>query len=105
MSSQDKGVVAEQAWLTLIKRLGKAMIFMDEVMSAAADDDIRLVEVRVRPAGSGEGEYLVVVKADTPYGRQVGFHSADVPSEALRGAMERIRNKTMKWREDTPYAG
>jgi hypothetical protein len=62
--------------------------------------EVDITEVRVKKPKEPNGQVMVVVKArdeDTAY---VAFHSADSGADALKGALERIQNKQLKWRED-----
>lgn len=49
------------------------------------------------------GEHLVIVKAQFEGVPYVGFHSAEEAESALRGALDRLRNNTLKWKQDEPY--
>lgn len=74
-------------------------------MNAEDTQGMILTHVTVRTGSDRGGEVLVIAKAlfeGRPY---VGFHSAAAPEDALLGALERIRNNDLKWREDKPLNG
>lgn len=62
--------------------------------------ELDITEIRVKkPKADGEG-VMIIVKATEEGQTFVGFHSADSAGEALKGALERVQNRTLKWRED-----
>jgi hypothetical protein len=62
-----------------------------------------ITEIRVRGPKNGSPEIMVIVKAEVDGTLFVGFHSADTYGDALKGALERIQNGQLKWREDKPF--
>lgn len=60
-------------------------------------------EIRVVAPSDTRADFLVIVKGFEGGKKLVGFHAALDPSDAIRGAIERYDNKSMKLREDRPY--
>jgi hypothetical protein len=62
--------------------------------------DGQITEIRIRRRNPETGEVLVIVKARDEEMSYVGFHSEPETELALKGALERVRNGQMRWRED-----
>lgn len=62
-----------------------------------------LTEVRIRAPRYEGDEVMVICKGEIDGYKVVGFHTADDPGTALKGALERVRNGQLKWREDKGY--
>lgn len=60
-------------------------------------------QIVIRNGRDRGDEPLVIVKARFEGRKYVGFHSATDVEAAVQGALERVRNQDMKWREDRPY--
>lgn len=101
---EDKRGQVEEA--EVARKLLRATWRLDRLMAEEMDDGLRITEIRLRaPREVGE-DILATVKAVTVEGKRfVGFHGALSSAEAIRGAVERINNATLKWREDRPYGG
>lgn len=62
---------------------------------------ILIHRISVKLVGGRAGDVLVTVAAEDDEGRRiVGFHADEDAYEALRGCMERIANKQMRWKDD-----
>jgi hypothetical protein len=60
----------------------------------------QLKSITVRPAAGGRGGCLVIARAKIEGRSVVGFHSGDTADAALKGALERIENTSMEWKDD-----
>lgn len=69
------------------------------------DTEVRLTELRIKAPTEQGGTYLVIAKGVFERQMVVGFHGADTPHDAIKGACERLNNRSMKWREDKPWKG
>jgi hypothetical protein len=91
------------------ERMGKRLMQADNAVYRSVDQphlfDTSLVEVRVKcPRIAGE-EFLVVLKGMTDDGAVVSFYRADDFASAVTGAVLAWENRSLKWREDRPWAG
>jgi len=84
-------------------RIGLVMMALDEMMDAKEFDEMNIREIRVKQNSDGSPGVLVVVKAVVEGRMLVGFSQGMTTSEAVSSAVERIKNNSMKWREDKPY--
>lgn len=76
---------------------------LDELMQQEDLQGLQLVEIRVKEAPSNPGEFLVVLKARLEGRPVVAFSSGSTVLDAISTAVERMRNSTMRWREDRPF--
>jgi len=84
-------------------QLGLRLWVLDRLLSEEMDNGMKILELRVKRAGDDGSESLVIVKAAVDGQRYVAFHAASNASEAIRGAVDRITNADIKWKEDKPY--
>ena len=86
------------------ERYGFSLMKLDRLMGdRRRAGQMRMTEIRVKKPRPGGAEYLVVVKGEVKGKRVVGFASALDPSDAIRLAIEKVDNATMKVRPDKPY--
>lgn len=83
-------------------RLGRRMWVMDKLMDSLVEPGLEITEIRVRPNRETH-DVLIVVKARSESQQWVGFHAAETASEALAGAIKKLVDNRMKFREDRPY--
>jgi hypothetical protein len=103
MSKNEFGntVRAQQVFDQQIQRLGLALGLLDHICSAGWTGEVELLNIKVRLGSPGGEETLVIVTGTWGDGTPVvAFHAAQSPSDAVAGCLNRIRNGTMKWRED-----
>lgn len=80
---------------------GRALRMLDHWLTHEMEGQMDLRGFTVRAGTETSGDVLVVVRAfDHEGGPVVGFHAARTVSEALTGAVSRIRGEKMKWRGD-----
>ncbi len=93
--------VASQAnYMRQMAKLGELIWSMEHVLDLLYDVNIIVNSLTVRIPTADEAQYLVVVRATKEGRAVVGFHGSDSYADTIRGGIERLRNKTMKWRED-----
>lgn len=85
------------------QRLQLLLMQLDEWMVTVDTQGMRITNIRVRSPIEGSGDFLVVVKARIEGRPYVGFHSATTAEDGLIGALERVRNNDLKFREDKPF--
>lgn len=89
-----------RALKTMAEAIGMAMIIADKRMETLEEEGLNVLSVRVRRNQDEDGGYLAVVTAEGETGRVVGFHGAATYAEASRGILEKLYNRSLKWRED-----
>ena len=85
------------------ERLGECVMLLDEYVQGARGQGEYLTEIRFMVRYGDEGDILVVIKRESEGEKEIAFHSADTMAEAMSGALSRIGNGSLKWREDKPY--
>jgi hypothetical protein len=82
-------------------RVAVAMRQLDLMCMAEYSGEVVPTMIKLRLGVTDEVETLCVVEATGPDGGPlVGFNGAQTPTEALVGAINRVRNGQMKWRVD-----
>jgi len=82
-------------------RVGEALAWLDRMCSESYTGEYNLQVVKLRLGITDEVETLCIVEALGPDGGPVvGFNGAQTPTEALVGAVNRIKNGAMKWKVD-----
>lgn len=83
------------------ERAGRALAQLDRMCSAYWPGEVLISTVKLRLGETDNTETLVVVCGELSDGTPVvGFSTALVPSEALVGAINRVVNGNMNWRQD-----
>ncbi len=94
-------VLATQA--VIVRNSLRVTGVMDRVENAhrsGSDHDPWLVGFRVKFPEDEEGEFFIVLQGEDSAGAMVAFHSSISLGEAIRGALERYMNGSLKWRKD-----
>ena len=86
-----------------VARVGDAVMYLALCVEDPPGGDRWLKEIRIKVRYGEEGDVLVVVKAEGSEGNQVAFHSGDRVDDVVIGLANRLRNGSLKWREDKPY--
>jgi hypothetical protein len=95
----------EAAEGALRDKLVRQLLMAERAITEAEERDVFVRDIRlVNKLGLGSG-WLAVVRAETDGGKFVAFHGGDTYLEAVSGVIARLRNGSLKWREDTPYEG
>lgn len=93
-------LASAQNYARAMVRHGETIEYMERICDNYFDDDIEVDSLRVRAPRERAGEWLVIVKAWHGNKPMVAFHSALSFAEALIGTINRMRNKSLKWKED-----
>jgi len=101
-ASERKGS-REGAFGDEMRAVGEALLELGLAHERYKREGNELVDIRLKAPSDEGGEWLVVIRASFEGTRYVGFHSSFRPEEAVRGAVNRVLNGQMKWREETPY--
>lgn len=87
------------------ERLGECVMLLDDYVRGERGDGEFLTEIRLKIRYETEGDILVVLKRAHEGDKEIAFHSADNVAEAVKGAVNRMLNGSLTWREDEPYEG
>lgn len=96
----------DEGWAELQRlalRTWRQLMSLEQFVDVDEDVQMRITEIRVRVRRDPTEETLVIVKGRYEGDQLVAFHSAREPGEALRGALERLENRSLTWKVDKPY--
>ncbi len=94
-----------KAAATHVGRVGESAMYLAQCVEDPPGGERWLKEIRFKVRYGEEGDVLVVLKAEGSEGNQVAFHSGDRVDDVIIGVAARLRNGSLKWREDKPYDG
>jgi len=84
----------------LCRRVGENLLVFEARVAQLDEEGVGMVSFTVRMPTHDKPDVLVVLRGVTDAGSVVGFHGAATVWEALNGALERVYNRSMKWKED-----
>lgn len=87
-----------------LTRLGAVVLSTNRWVEGERALGVVVTGLKLRMPTEERPDCLVIVSALKGDRVLVGFHSADMPAEAIRGAIARVENGTMVWRNDL-YSG
>jgi len=84
----------------LQRRMGATLMRAEVVFDRLFESEVELLRISVKvPTQQGE-DYLAVVTAYENGSRVVGFHGAATFAECVEGCLNRLTNRSMKFRPD-----
>lgn len=95
----------EHAFEELAAKAAYALMIADRNATYGEKYEVVLTEVRVKFPTETQPEFLVVLKGHSDGGPVVAFHQGSSFFEVLPGALRRLQNKDLKWKEDRPWGG
>lgn len=98
--TRGNSMASEAAYQRTLIRQAEVLLRFETVWQDYFEEDAVLTQVRVIFPGIVGGEYRVVLKAEMQEGKFVAFHNAPTLIEALVGLVNRLENKSLKFRED-----
>lgn len=106
MSQQnDKRVPKVAAAQKFFEDVGVTLALAEDRLQTLDDDDFIVTHINCKRPDAYQTDWLIVVKAETPDGRVVGFGGGSELADALRSTLKRLYNRSMKFREDRPWNG
>lgn len=84
-------------------RVGEAVLTLDDYVTDPRDTEAYIKEVRLRIRFDDEGDVQGIVKREGENGKEIAFHNGDSLAQTLQGLANRMRNGSLKFREDKPY--
>lgn len=88
---------------TLVGRYGEALLTLQDHIEDPRESHDYITEVRLRVRYGSEGDILVILKAEGARGKTIAFHSGDTVPECVQQVANRLKNGSLKWKEDIPY--
>jgi len=89
-----------------IERYGTALAQLGRIASMRWSGDYELTGLKVRLGVVDHFDTMVIITARHIEGAYlVAFHSANMPEEAVAGAINRFLNGSLKWRDDEYATG
>lgn len=82
-----------------------AITHIEQYLDDVQDESPTLTEIRIRCDPTDEEGVLIILKGYHINQLYVAFHREATFSMALTGAGNRLRNGSLKWREDHGYPG
>lgn len=84
----------------MLYKIGVAISRLERWCSTDVPEGVYVKSIRLRAPQNPEGEWLAVVSISTENGGKVGFHSAEDLTAVLSGLSNRLRNGSIKWKDD-----
>ena len=91
---------AERAFGQLAERAGTVLITADRHLDTLLDKGVDVTAMRIKMPVEEGNDYFVIVQARVEGVASVGFHGSDTFAEAVVGALNRLYNGSISWRED-----
>lgn len=100
MSNKGDSVGEAQAWVRQQVKQLEAVARLDGLLDTSDERGVSIEGISVRCPNYEREGWLLVIRARTDEGAVVAFHDAPTFLEACVGLSNRIRNNSLKWRED-----
>lgn len=84
----------------VLSTTGHAIHELVHLLSAMEDEGNSVKALRLKPQGGVKGEWLAVITVSTPEGGIVAFHSGAALPSTIEGLRNRLRNGSLKWKDD-----
>lgn len=84
-------------------KVGLSVADIERARDHQGDDRPEVVELRIKCDVADVEGVLVIIKGTHEHKEVVAFHRDDDVVNALRGVGNRLRNGSLKWREEKPY--
>ena len=94
---------SDAAYKRWVANLAKAITNMDSYRREVQEDAPTLVSFMVKCDPDDERGVLIVAKGYVGNAWLVAFHRGDSIEDALKGLGDRLQNRSLQWKEDTPY--
>jgi len=96
---------SQAAYVRQMLRQSEALLGFEDDVRRLDEADMFILTVSVRFPHGDRSEYLAVVRVDGAGGRRVGFHNAPTYLETLVGVVNRLKNGSMRFKEDVYAEG
>lgn len=82
------------------RNLLTAVLRFDDTTHALDEDMVYVQSITFKTPNEERSGWMVVMRATTEGKQVVGFHNADTFAEALKGTIDRLTNRSIKWKAD-----
>lgn len=86
-----------------IAKKGEVLLDLADQLDDPRADGVVYTELRVKLDTGADDEVLAVLKRDGVGGKEIAFHYAQDVGAVIEGLVGRLKNGSLKWREDKPY--
>lgn len=93
-------VGSQAAYLRQMVRQAETLLGFEDVLDHLFDEEVQLRSISIRCPEDDRPEYLAVVRVYWHGEKQVGFHNAPTLLEVLTGVVNRLKNRTLQFKED-----
>jgi hypothetical protein len=97
-------IESQAAYVRGLVRNAEAVLLFERVADRMFEEDTEITGISIRMPTLDKGEYLMIVRAREGNRQIVAFHSAPTLFELVAGTVQRLQNKSLKWKDDE-YAG
>lgn len=84
----------------LLRKQAETLGYFEELLDKRYDEMFEIRSISLKPPSEDRAEWFAVVRASAEGVPLVGFHSGATIAETLVGLVNRIDNRSMKWRDD-----
>lgn len=84
----------------MVLKLGNKLIDLEVAVSKLHEDGVTVKMIKLKASPNPNGDWLAIVTASTENGEVVAFHSSDDLSSTITGVGAKLRNGSLKWKED-----
>lgn len=91
---------ADKTLEDLARRIGITLLNFERRIEQLDEEGVQLRRLSIRLPTEEKPDYLITIGAVGETSDIVAFHGGVSLAEALRGALERIYNRSLKWRDD-----
>lgn len=93
-------VGSHAAYLRQMVRQAETLQDFERILERMFEEETYVTGISFRFPHDDRLEYLAVVRVDGHAGRQVGFHNAPTFLEVVTGTVERLKNNSLRFKED-----
>lgn len=86
-----------------VAKKGEVLLDLDDQFDDPRQSDVVYTDLRVRLGDGSDPEVLVILKRTRAGEKEIAFHYAQGVGAGLEGLVGRLKNGSLKWREDKPY--
>lgn len=106
MANKDgKGIRGAADYADVVYAEWQRLDKLDRLLQRLDEEDLIIVGIRFRPPNGENTSWLAIITADGAEGSTVAFHDAPTYRECFVGMVNRLENRSLKWKENKPWNG
>ncbi len=86
-----------------IAKKGEVLLDLDDQLANPHEDGVLYTDLRIKLDVGYDADYLLIVKRIRGDEKEIAFHYGSTVGAAVEGLVGRMKNGSLKWREDKPY--